>query len=70
VDIGSTTLSTAAVATAASTAVPPAIKIRKPAWAAKGWLAATIPLLAMTTDRREGKYCEADFIGWFLADVE
>ena len=46
VDIGSTTLRAAAVATAASTALPPAIIIRSPAIAASGWLVATIPCLA------------------------
>ena len=36
VDIGSTTFSVAAVATAASTALPPAIRMRTPAIAARG----------------------------------
>ena len=53
VDIGSTTLSTAAAATAASIALPPESIIRRPADAASGWLVATMPLVAHTTERRE-----------------
>src|SRR5579863_8269311 len=49
--IGSTTESTAAVATAASTAFPPCRRICRPASAASGWLVATIPCCAMTSDR-------------------
>src|SRR5580704_8983943 len=49
--IGSTTESTAADATAASIALPPCIRMRKPACAASGWLAATIPCCAMTSER-------------------
>ena len=55
VDSGSTTLSTTALATAASTALPPCIKICSPAIAARGWPVATIPFLAWTVERRESK---------------
>ena len=55
VDIGSTTFKVAAVATAASTALPPAMRIRRPAMAANGWLVATMPCVACTVDRRELK---------------
>ena len=50
--IGSTTLSTAAVATAASIALPPFFRMSSPACAASGWLVATIPLRAITSERR------------------
>ena len=60
VDIGSTTLSMAAVATAASAALPPAIRMRRPAMAARGWLLATMPCRARTVERREGNW--NDFI--------
>ena len=56
VDTGSTTFRTAALAIAASTALPPCIRTRIPATAARGWLVATIPCLAKTVDRRESKY--------------
>ena len=46
VDIGSTTFSVVAVATAASTALPPSISTLSPAMAASGWLVATIPRVA------------------------
>src|SRR5215470_6310033 len=49
--IGSTTLSTAAEATAASTALPPCWRMRSPACDASGWLVTTIPRRAMTSDR-------------------
>src|SRR5215470_8162409 len=49
--IGSTTLSTAAEATAASTALPPCWRIRSPACDASGWLVTTMPRRAMTSDR-------------------
>src|SRR5580700_703009 len=49
--IGSTTLSTAAVATAASIALPPFIRIWRPACAASGWLVATMPCWAITSAR-------------------
>src|SRR5882757_6468519 len=48
---GSTRFRTAAVATAASNAFPPCLRICKPAWAAKGWLVATTPLRASTSER-------------------
>src|SRR5438132_8504365 len=47
--IGSTTLSTAAAATAASMALPPPMRMRNPACAARGWLVVTIPCCAMTS---------------------
>ena len=53
--IGSTTLMAALVATAASKALPPCIKMRTPAIVASGWLLATIPLRDMTIERREKK---------------
>src|SRR5258705_8551971 len=49
--IGSIRLSAAAVATAASTAFPPFIRMRRPAWAATDWLVVTIPCCAMVSDR-------------------
>src|SRR5262245_13263331 len=49
--IGSTRLSTAAVATAASIALPPFIMICSPACAASGWLVVTMPWVAMTSAR-------------------
>ena len=55
VEIGSTTLSMAAVAMAASAAVPPACKMPSPACAARGWLVATMPRRASTLLRRERK---------------
>ena len=62
VDTGSTTLSTAALAMAASTALPPSIRTRTPAIAARGWLVATIPWVARTVERLESKYiaCSRD----------
>ena len=53
VDGGSTTFNAAAVATAASTALPPSIIVLRPAMAARGWLVATIPFPAKTVDRLE-----------------
>src|SRR4051812_10143440 len=53
VEPGSTTFSIAAVAMAASAALPPACKIVKPACAANGWLVATMPRVAITLLRRE-----------------
>ena len=55
VDMGSTTFSAAAAAMAASTALPPSISTRRPVAAAKGWLVATIPLVAKMLDRLESK---------------
>src|SRR5258706_8622420 len=49
--IGSIKLSTAAVATAASIALPPLRKISRPAWAASGWLVLTMPFRPTTSDR-------------------
>jgi hypothetical protein len=51
--VGSTTVSVMAAAMAASTALPPRRRMRRPAWAARGWEVATV-LGAMTADRREG----------------
>lgn len=51
--VGSTTVKATAIATAASTALPPAQNISMPAIAAKGWLVATDPCLPITTRRRE-----------------
>src|SRR2546423_10060894 len=48
---GSTTLSTAAAATAASIALPPLRMIARPACAASGWLVVTTPCGAMTSER-------------------
>src|SRR5215467_5830146 len=49
--IGSTRLSMAAVATAASMALPPFIMICRPACAASGWLVVTMPCVAMISAR-------------------
>ncbi len=46
IELGSTTPSTAAVAIAASTALPPFMRTCTPANVASGWLDATIPFLA------------------------
>jgi len=50
--IGSTTPRTAAVASAASTALPPSARILNPACVASGELVATIPPEAKTDERR------------------
>ncbi len=49
--IGSVTDSTAAAVTAASIALPPACSTRNPAELASGWLVATMPCGAYTTER-------------------
>src|ERR1700682_3392881 len=49
--MGSTTLSTAAAATAASMALPPCCMICNPACAASGWLVVTMPCGAITSAR-------------------
>src|ERR1700704_2738765 len=49
--IGSTTLSTAAAATAASMALPPPMRMCNPACAARGWLVVTMPCCAITSAR-------------------
>ena len=49
--LGSVTLSIAATAIAASTALPPRFRISSPTCDASGWLVATIPWLARDTDR-------------------
>ena len=48
---GSVTFSTAAIAMAASTALPPRLRMSTPTWEANGWLVATMPCRARTTDR-------------------
>src|SRR5205814_9377963 len=48
---GAGRLGAAGVATAASTALPPASSMRRPATAASGWAAATTPLGATTGGR-------------------
>ena len=48
---GSTTFNAAAVAMAASNALPPFCSTDMPAWAASGWPAQTMPLRPMTTGR-------------------
>src|SRR6056297_109562 len=53
-DVGSNTVRAAAVATAASIALPPFFKISSPACAASGCDVATIPFLAKTARRRIG----------------
>src|SRR5438552_1091162 len=62
---GSTTVSMAAVATAASTALPPARSVSRPAWAARCWLVATTPCRTTTGMRRDGygRSCRFSFIG-------
>src|ERR1700733_10585000 len=49
--IGSTRLSTPAVATAASMALPPCLSTCRPACAASGWLVTTMPCVAITSER-------------------
>src|ERR1700738_1217393 len=56
---GKVTLSVAAVATAASIAFPPCIRIRAPAIAAKGWTVVTIPFRAITSERVCGTHPSA-----------
>jgi len=53
-EVGSTTVRQAAMAMAASTALPPFHRVSIPAKAARGWLVATAPRLPRTTWRREG----------------
>jgi hypothetical protein len=48
--IGSTTAIVAAAAIAASIALPPLWRIEIPAWAARGWLVAIIPLVHAMAD--------------------
>ena len=60
---GSTTPSVSAIATAASTALPPARSVSSPAWVANGWLAPTAPLRPMISGRcaREARYLRGSF---------
>ena len=53
---GSTTFRVNAAATAASAAFPPDCKTDKPATAASGWVVASMPFVAATTERRDLKY--------------
>src|SRR5712691_5705831 len=53
---GSVTFSTAAIAIAASTALPPRLSTSMPTADASGWLLATIAWLARTTDRPVGTF--------------
>src|SRR6185369_8499337 len=57
--MGSIRLRTAAVATAASMALPPFFRMSNPAWAASGWLVVTMPLRAMTSERPCGSHPSA-----------
>ena len=50
-EVGSISPRAALVAMAASTAFPPFFSTSSPIWAARGWLAATIPCGAIVTDR-------------------
>ena len=50
-ETGSTNPSTALAAIAASTAVPPFLRISRATWVARGWLVAAIPLRASTSER-------------------
>src|SRR6476620_9944341 len=52
---GSVTFSIAAMAMAASTALPPRFRTSRPTCEASGWLVATMALLARTTDRPAGR---------------
>lgn len=49
--IGSIRVNAAAVATAASMALPPFLSTSRPACAASGWLVVTMPLRAITSER-------------------
>ena len=60
-EVGSTTVRVIAVASAASTALPPACRAASPACAASGWLVATMPPVDSTTLRREGYALESRF---------
>lgn len=51
VEQGSVTPNAAPTATAASAALPPACRIRRPASAARGWLHATMPRVPYTGER-------------------
>jgi len=55
VEPGSVTPSAAAIATAASAALPPACRMRKPASAASCWLQATMPRVPYTGERLAGQ---------------
>ena len=52
-DVGSSTVRAMAVASAASTALPPFSNIASPALAARGWLVATTPFEASKALRRD-----------------
>src|SRR5262252_2034253 len=61
--MGSVTLSMAAIAIAASTALPPRLRTSRPTCEASGWLVATIACWLRTTDRpgliSEGRFWSA-----------
>src|SRR6056297_1920817 len=68
--VGSTTLSAAAVATAASKALPPSRNNWTPASAASGWLVATRPLGAWTVERRDEKRSGSVMVRGCVAGVK
>src|SRR6266567_5562431 len=59
---GSTTPRASATDTAASTALPPARRVMRPAWAASGWLAATAPRRPMISGRYDWTAAKADLL--------
>src|SRR5580698_7623123 len=61
--IGSTRLSTAFAAMAASTAEPPRAKICAPAWDASGCAVATMPRLLITMERACERSCAVERAG-------
>jgi hypothetical protein len=63
--MGSVTLSMAAIAIAASTALPPRLRTSRPTCEASGWLVATIACWLRTTDR-PGLTTESRFLSWEL----
>src|SRR5215831_8621422 len=66
--MGSVTLSMAAIAIAASTALPPRLRTSRPTCDASGWLVATIACWLRTTDRpgliSEGRFLSAELFSW------
>src|SRR6185369_11986089 len=65
-DPGCTTVSAMAVATAASTALPPLRSTASPALAASGWLVATAPRGANSGLRPAGRDTGASYCLWML----
>src|SRR5690625_6680297 len=49
----------ALAAMAASTALPPAFRISRATWVARGWLVAAIPFLAITSERVAKRWPES-----------